>query len=148
MVRLPGGIVGAALCAALLLGCTPPSQAPSELAGHWRVQQIAGASLGEGVRIFLDIDAQSGEIAGFTGCNAFDASLTAFGENISVGAVREEEGACPNAAAATDEARLLGVLSSVRRYVRRGRSLELLPAEHGEALVRLRLEDDTGAEPE
>ncbi len=135
-------IAGALGALALAPGCAPAPEAPAELGSHWRVQQIAGAGLGEDVRIFIDIDAQSGAVSGNTGCNAFTAPLTAFGENISIGAVSEGAGDCANAAAATDEARLLGVLASVRRFVRHGRSLELLPVEHAEALVLLRLEDE------
>jgi hypothetical protein len=59
--------------------------------------------------------------------------------------VVEGAGACPSDAAATDEARLLGVLPSITRHVRNGRSLELLPMEEGaEALIRLRLADESG----
>jgi heat shock protein HslJ len=124
------------------------ADAPAELAGRWDVQQIAGASLGEGVDVTVEIDVARGEIAGFTGCNGFSAPLSTFGETIAVGAIAEGEGACPSEAAATDEARFLGVLPHIQRFSRRGRSLELLPAAPGEALLLLRLADEqpTGAE--
>jgi heat shock protein HslJ len=131
-----------AITAVALAACGAPAQLPADLDGTWRVQQIAGASLGEGVRISFDVDAQTGTLTGFTGCNDFTASMSGFGEAISIGAPSEAPGSCPNAAAATDEARFLGVLSSVRRFIRHGRSLELLGAESGEALLRLRAEDE------
>ena len=131
------------LCAGLLLtwGCTPQGELPQALDGDWDVQQVAGASLGEGVRIHIDIDAERGLITGFTGCNEFSAPMDAFSDAISIGQVREEDAPCPSPAAATDETRFLGVLSSIGRYSRRGRSLELLPRESGEALLRLRYAD-------
>jgi heat shock protein HslJ len=115
---------------------------PSELDGRWNVQQIAGASLGEGVRIELEIDAETGALTGFTGCNRFSGSMTAFERMLAVRAVQEEDGACASEAAATDETRFLRVLPSVQRFVRRGKSLELLAQPSGDdALLRLRLEE-------
>lgn len=122
-------------------GCARQPEAPQDLNGRWDVQQIAGASLGEGVRINVTIDSERGEVSGFTGCNDFTASIQSFSEAIAIGAVHEADVACPNVAAATDEARFLGVLSSIGRYARHGRALELLPRESGEALVRLRYAD-------
>lgn len=117
----------------------------SELAGRWDVQQIAGASLGEGVDIWLEFDASGESVSGYTGCNAFTTTIVSFGTQVSFVPLTEEPGECPSEAAATDEARLLGVLPSVQRYIRRGRSLELLAAPAGsETLIRLRLEDETG----
>jgi heat shock protein HslJ len=116
----------------------------SELAGRWDVQQLAGASLGEGVDIWLEFDASGESVSGFTGCNAFTTTTASFGTQVSFAPLSEEAGECPSEAAATDEARLLGVLPSVQRYIRRGRSLELLAAPAGsETLIRLRLEDET-----
>jgi heat shock protein HslJ len=118
----------------------PRSELPAELGGRWEVQQIAGASLGEGVRIDVAIDAQTGAMTGFTGCNGFSAPMTGFAQTISVGAVTEEAGTCPSEAAATDETRFLRVLPSIQRFARHGKSLELLAQASGEdALVRLRL---------
>lgn len=131
----------AALVIVLASGCARPPAAPQALAGSWDVQQVAGASLGEGVRIRLDIDASQGRISGFTGCNSFSASLESFGDSIAIGSVAEDDAACPSEAAATDETRFLMVLGSVGRYSRHGRALELLPREQGEALVRLRFAD-------
>lgn len=132
-------LIAAAAAVASLAACTPASEAPEDLAGRWEVQQIAGASLGEGVDIWLEIDAARGVISGFTGCNAFTAPLSAFSDSLSVGAISEELGDCASVEAATDEARFLGVLPSVQRHIRRGASLELLPAPQGsEALLRLR----------
>jgi heat shock protein HslJ len=116
----------------------------SELAGRWDVQQLAGASLGEGVDIWLEFDASGESVSGFTGCNAFTTTTASFGTQVSFAPLSEGAGECPSEAAATDEARLLGVLPSVQRYIRRGRSLELLAAPAGsETLIRLRLEDET-----
>ena len=125
----------------LVLACTPQPRLPEALSGAWDVQQIAGASLGEEVRIRVNINAEQGRITGFTGCNDFSAPMTAFSDAISIGAVREDDAPCASVAAATDETRLLGVLSSIGRYSRHGRSLELLPRETGEALLRLRYAD-------
>jgi heat shock protein HslJ len=129
----------------LLSGCARPPTLPAALDGSWEVQQIAGGSLGEGVRLSVEIDAEQGQVSGFTGCNRFSAPVSSFGAMISIGAVSEDAAACPNAAAATDEARFLMVLHAVGRYARNGRSLELLPREQGEALLRLRFSDAQNA---
>lgn len=119
--------------------CTQQPAASADLSGRWEVQQIAGASLGEGVDIWIEIDSQAGVISGYTGCNAFTAPLTSFGESLAVGAVSEEAGECASAEAATDESRFLMVLPQTQRHIRRGDSLELLQAPSGsEALLRLR----------
>jgi heat shock protein HslJ len=131
----------AVLAMGLAASCDKPAAAPAELQGNWDVQQVAGASLGEGVRIHIAIDAQSGRISGFTGCNDFTASLTSFGDMIAIGAPSETNAPCPSPAAETDETRFLMVLGSVGRFARHGRSLELLPREHGEALLLLRNTD-------
>lgn len=131
-----------------LAACTPGGAAiPEELGGRWDVQQIAGASLGEGVDQWIEVDAATGAISGFTGCNAFSATMSAFSESLAIGAVREADGVCPTPEAGVDEARLMGVLGSVQRYVRHGRSLELMSNASGEALLRLRLEDRAPAAP-
>lgn len=133
--------------AALLIGigaCQPTNQLV-DMNGRWEVQQIAGASLGEGVDIWLEIDAEAGSISGFTGCNNFSASLESFGKVMAVGAVSEEPGECANQAAATDEARFLMVLPQVQRRIQRGASLELLQAPSGsETLIRLRRDEAVG----
>lgn len=129
-----------ALLALLLLGCA--QQGSNDLSGQWQVQQIAGASLGESVDIWIEVAADGESVSGFTGCNAFTSTLTTFGTGVSFSPPVEEAGECASMAAATDEARFLGVLPSVRRYVRHGRSLELLTEVTGsEALLRLRLTD-------
>ncbi|MDX2275058.1 MAG: META domain-containing protein [Hyphomonadaceae bacterium] len=129
--------------AAGLAACGSPShnELPDDLGGAWVVQQIAGASLGDGVEIYMDINASTGAITGFTGCNRFSATMTAFSDALAVGAVQEQPGECASPEAATDEARFLGVLPSVHRFLRRGKSLELLPQQQGEALLRLRVDD-------
>lgn len=128
-----------------LAACGQSDELPADLTGRWQVQQIAGASLGEGVDIWIEIDAATGAAHGFTGCNNFTANITGFSEALAVGPIAEEAGACADQAAATDEARFLGVLHSVQRRIRRGRSLELLEAASGsEALLRLRLADEVG----
>jgi heat shock protein HslJ len=132
----------ALIAAATLAACGARAQLSQDLDGGWRVQQIAGASLGEGVRVTLNIDAQTGAVTGFTGCNTFTASMSGFSDAIAIGPPSETQESCPSAAAAIDEARFLGVLSSVRLFVRRGKSLELLGAGSGEALLRLRAEDE------
>lgn len=137
----------AMFCLALALaacGQRPPGAA-EELNGRWRVQQIAGASLGEGVDIWIDINPATGAMSGFTGCNNFTARMDAYGQGVIVSQVQEEGGGCASAAAATDEARFLGVLPLVQRRILRGRSLELLQTPQGsEALLRLRREDQIG----
>lgn len=114
---------------------------PGELGGSWVVQEIAGASLGEGVDIYMEIDARTGAITGFSGCNEFSAAMAAFSNAVAVGSIQEQPGECASAEAATDEARFLGVLTSVHRFRRRGKALELLPQDQGEALLQLRLDD-------
>ena len=135
----------AALSLGFAAGCARNPALPEALDGAWDVQQIAGASLGQDVRIHVNIDAENGLISGFTGCNEFSASMSAFGDSLAVGPVHEEDVPCASDAAATDETRFLMVLGSVARYARHGRSLELLPREPGEALLRLRYADDQDA---
>lgn len=122
-------------------GSSAEGELPDELDGSWVVQQIAGASLGEGVEVYMEIDASTGAITGFTGCNQFSASMTAFSDALAVGPIQEGPGECATPEAATDEARFLGVLPSVHRFQRRGKALELLPQEQGEALLNLRVDD-------
>ncbi|MBY0568805.1 MAG: META domain-containing protein [Hyphomonadaceae bacterium] len=105
------------------------------------IQQIAGASLGEDVEVYMEIDASTGAITGFTGCNQFSSSMTAFSDALAVGSIQENPGECASPEAATHEARFLGVLPSVHRFRRRGKALELLPQEQGEALLNLRVDD-------
>lgn len=135
----------AALVIVSAAACSRPPTAPEALDGHWDVQQVAGASLGEGVSINLRIDTNAGEMRGFDGCTEFTAPVSTFGETMSIGAVAAQEGACATPAAETDKTRFLAVLSSVARYSRHGRSLELLPREQGEALVLLRNTDAADA---
>lgn len=135
-------IAGALMLGLSACGGQGRAELPADLAGRWEVQEIAGAPLGEGVNIWFEIDAQTGAMHGFTGCNDFTASMSAFANSLAVGAVTETQAECPNDFAATDEARLLGVLPAVQRHIRRGRSLELLPLASGsETLVRARLLD-------
>ncbi|MBL8538573.1 MAG: META domain-containing protein [Hyphomonadaceae bacterium] len=135
-------------CAVLMTsvaGCQRSAEAPMDLSGRWDVQEIAGASLGEGVDIWMEVDAETGAITGFTGCNNFSAHLSSFGERLAIGDVVEETGDCPTEAAATDEARFLVVLPRVERRIRRGASLELLPIASGsETLLKLRLDEPLG----
>lgn len=136
-------VLAAAL--AFTAACARSSEVPADLTGRWEVQQIAGASLGEGVDIWIEIDAATGAMNGFTGCNNFTATMTGFSDAIAVGPVREEVGECASEAAATDEARFLGVITHVQRRIRRGKSLELLEAAQGvDALLRLRLVENAG----
>jgi heat shock protein HslJ len=126
--------IGAALA---LTACAQQQQ--SELAGQWEVQQIAGASLGEGVDIWVEFDGSGEVVSGFTGCNTFTTTAALFETSIAFAAPVEAAGQCASQAAATDEARFLGVLPSVQRYILRGNSLELLQAPSGsETLLRLR----------
>lgn len=134
-------MLGAAVLLLGLAACTQAPAVPQELNGRWDVQEIAGASLGEGVRVRIDVNSNNGNVSGFTGCKSFTAPISAFGDTIAIGAVVPGDGACASPAAATDEARFLGVLSSIARYSRHGRALELLPREHGEALIRARYAD-------
>jgi heat shock protein HslJ len=112
----------ALLAAAVVTACAPATQ--SELDGDWLVQQIAGASLNADERIYFSIDGET--MRGFTGCNEFSASVTQFSETVSISNVAEIDAACPSEAAATNEARLLGVLPAVTRFARHGASLQLL----------------------
>jgi heat shock protein HslJ len=133
------------LALAALGACERSTGIPEDLTGRWNVQEIASASLGEGVDIWMEIDAATGAVSGFTGCNNFSASLSGFGQMIAVGAITEEPGECASEAAATDETRFLMVLPQVQRRIRRGASLELLQAPSGsETLIRLRLNEPAG----
>jgi len=124
-----GAVLALAACA----------QQPSELAGRWDVQQIAGASLGEGVGIWIEFDRSGEAVSGFTGCNSFSTTAAVFETSIAFAPPVEADVACATEAAATDEARFLGVLPSVQRYILRGNALELLQAPSGsETLLRLR----------
>lgn len=136
----------AVIVACSIFGLGACAQQPaSELAGRWEVPQIAGASLGEGVDVWMAFDETGEAVHGFTGCNNFTTTAAGFGTGVSFAPVTEEPGDCASQAAATDEARLLGVLPVVQRYIRHGRSLKLLPAQNGsEALLRLRLSDEQG----
>jgi heat shock protein HslJ len=125
-----GAVLALAACA---------QQQPSELAGRWEVQQIAGASLGEGVDIWIEFDRSGEAVSGFTGCNSFNTTAALFETSITFAPPVEAAGECATQAAATDEARFLGVLPSVQRYILRGNALELLQAPSGsEDLLRLR----------
>lgn len=129
-----------AVAALALAACEPAPTASDGLDGRWDVQEIAGASLGEGVDVWLELDTTQGVISGFSGCNIFSAPLSTFSNSLSIGAISEQQAECPSAEAATDEARLLAVLPHVQRHIRRGASLELLPAPQGsEALLKLRV---------
>ncbi|MGD9980560.1 MAG: META domain-containing protein [Hyphomonadaceae bacterium] len=125
-------------CAMLALTACAQEQ-PNELTGRWEVQQIAGASLGEGVDIWIEFDSSGEAVSGFTGCNTFTTTASLFQTSIALAPPAEAVGACASEAAATDEARFLGVLPAVQRYILRGNSLELLQAPSGsETLLRLR----------
>ena len=67
---------------------------------------------------------------GFTGCRAFTGDAEVLAPCLTLAPVVEEQGECPSEAAATDEG-FLGFWPSVQRYIRNGRSLELLPAARG-----------------
>jgi len=122
-----------------LSACQPTDQS---LDGRWRVQQIAGASLGEAVEIWMEFDSAEHTVSGFTGCNTFTAPLSTFGETIAIGPLSEGAGECSGMAAATDEQRFMLVLPQVQRRIQRGKSLELLQAVSGnETLIRLRRDD-------
>lgn len=128
-----------------LSACARSGGAPTDMSGRWQVQEIAGASLGEGVDIWIEVDPDAGAISGFTGCNNFSANLESFGRMIAIGVPTEEAGECANEAAATDEARFLMVLPRAQRRIQRGQSLELLQAASGsETLIRLRRDEPAG----
>ena len=131
------------LIVASTLALSACGQSEETLDGRWRVQQIAGASLGEDVEIWISFDAANETVSGFTGCNNFSAPLSTFSDSISIGPLSEAAGECDSLVAATDEQRFLMVLPQVQRRIVRGRSLELLQAASGsETLIRLRREDD------
>jgi len=117
-------------------------QAERELDGRWEVQQIAGASLGEGVEIWIEFDEVAEIVNGYSGCKPFSASLATFERTVAFGPINQAPGECQSPEAATDEARLLIALPAVQRYARRGNSLELLQLAQGsETLIRLRRVD-------
>jgi heat shock protein HslJ len=131
------------LAALVLAAC---GQGPSsDIAGRWDVQQIAGASLGEGVDVWIEVSADGRSLSGFTGCNNFTAPLSGFGNSVTVGPIAEEVGECPSSAASTDEERFLMVLPAIRRKILHGDSLELSDATPGvDALLRLRRVETAG----
>ena len=129
---------------ALVAAACAPS-APSDVSGRWNVQHIAGASLGEGVDIWFEIDADTQRIAGFTGCNNFSADLAGFENALSIGPVSEETGECASEAARTDETRFLLVLPNVQRTIVHGDALEMTDAQRGpDALIRARRVETAG----
>lgn len=122
-----------------LSACQPTDQS---LDGRWRVQQIAGASLGEAVEIWIEFDTAGNTVSGFTGCNEFAAPLDTFGDTLAIGPPSEGAGECGSMVAVTDEQRFLLVLPQVQRRILRGKSLDLLQAASGsETLIRLRRDD-------
>lgn len=128
-----------AASATFLLAACQGGEEP--LDGRWQVQQIAGASLGQDVDIWMSFDIATETVTGFTGCHHFRAPLSSFSETLAIGPVAQGEGECASIAAATDEQRFLMVLPEIRRTIRHGKSLELLPLAAGsEALIRLRRE--------
>jgi heat shock protein HslJ len=128
-------VIGLAALALTACGETPGN----ELAGRWEVQQIAGASLGEGVDIWIEFDPAVQSAHGFTGCNDFTTTVAAYQASIAFAPLQEAAGECPSEAAAVDEERFLRVMPAVQRYILRGNSLELLqPTSGSETLVRLR----------
>ena len=128
----------AGAAALLVAGCAP--QAESSFDGAWLVQEIAGASLNADERIYFSVEGDT--MRGFTGCNNFTASVTQFSAVLSISNVSEEVAECPSQAAATNEARFLGVLPAVKRYVRHGASLELLAdSAQSDALITARTDN-------
>lgn len=80
------------IAAAAVVSLTACSQPRSDLAGRWEVQQIAGASLGDGVDIWIEFDEAGDTVRGFTGCRAFTGDAEVFGAMLTLAPVVEEQG--------------------------------------------------------
>ena len=137
-MRMIAALAGVVLATALA-GCGERAAAPDDLNGRWVVQEIAGEGIETNGALLLMINSADGEIDGRTGCNAFTATIQSFGQSITIGNVVATDSACTTQEAQIDQERFLRVLPSVRRYVRNGRRLELLPQAAGaEALILAR----------
>ncbi len=111
--------------AVLLAACGQRPSVTEELSGRWRVQQIAGASLGEGVDIWVEIDPAAGAISGFTGCNNFTAGVESEAQHLRFTAIATTRMACAESGMAT-ERNLLTALEHTRAYRLEGGELLLL----------------------
>ena len=113
--------------------------APLILESSWRVVEIAGEPVAEGVVPTLAIDAEGG-ISGSGGCNRYFGSAEIDGEQIDLGDIGATRMACPEPAMGEDQ-RYLQALDAVASWQLDADELTLAD-DDGTVLVRL--ERDTG----
>lgn len=109
------------------------------LNSDWRVIEIAGEPVADGVEPTLAIDADGG-ISGSGGCNRYFGSATIEGEQITMGGIGATRMACPEPAMG-EEQRYLKALDAVASWQLDADQLTLAD-ETGTVLVRL--ERDAG----
>ena len=88
--------------------------APMILESAWRVVEIAGEPVADGVSPTLAIDAEGG-ISGSGGCNRYFGSATIDGEQITMGGIGATRMACPEPAMG-EEQRYLQALDAVASW--------------------------------
>jgi putative lipoprotein len=120
-------------------GETSTAAAPLILETAWRVVEIAGEPVADGVSPTLAIDAESG-ISGSGGCNRYFGNAEIDGERITMGEIGATRMACPEPAMG-EEQRYLKALDAVDSW--RLEADELMLADD-EGTVLVRLERDTG----
>lgn len=135
-----------ALLSALLLtaGCSfaPPPQVDAPLEGTtWRVVEVRGVQppAESQPEPFLLIRNGIGEVAGNTGCNAFNGPYRATGNELIMGPFSSTRVACPLAGVGDFETIFLDALSDTEFYV--VRLNELFLYEGSEPIVRFRRAD-------
>lgn len=112
---------------------------PLSLESSWRVVEIAGEPVAEGVLATLAIDAEGG-ISGSGGCNRYFGSAEIDGERIDMGDIGATRMACPEPAM-SEEQRYLQALDAVAIW--QIEADELTFADDEDTVV-VRLERDTG----
>ncbi len=100
----------------------------------WRVTEIAGEPVADGVEPTLAIDADGG-ISGSGGCNRYFGNATIDGEQISMGGIGATRMACPEPAMG-EEQRYLKALDAVASWQLEADQLALAD-DTGTVLVRL-----------
>lgn len=108
--------------------------APPILESSWRVVEIAGQPVAEGVLVTLAIDAEGG-ISGSGGCNRYFGSAEIDGERVAMGDIGATRMACPEPAMG-EEQRYLEALDAVASWQLDADQLSLADAA-GTVIVRL-----------
>jgi putative lipoprotein len=117
----------------LLQGCSATAQDERSLIGTWQVQRIAGhvVPIDGGPTLTLDKDNRA---HGNGGCNMFQGSYEAEGDNLTFGPIAATRRACPALAMDTEQL-LFTNLAKVKRYHLEGNALKLLAVDGGAVIV-------------